>query len=118
MNLILTLILVALVALAYFFYAKFTQKGAVPLSDAWRSFVTWGGAVLVVLGDYVVALFGWAASQVDFLQERFGSLLANPSSGEALKFVGAFFLLLKLKKQGLPGLTLPKIPDPTDQVGA
>lgn len=118
MNWTLTLLLVALVALAYFFYAKFTRKGAVPLADAWKSFVAWGGAVCMVFGDYVVELFGWAASQVDFLQERFGSLLANPSSGEALKFIGAFFLLLKLKKQGLPSITLPKIPDPSDQAGA
>ena len=51
-------------------------------------------------------------------QDRFGSLLANPSAGEALQAMSAVFLVLRLKKQGLPGLTLPKIPDPTDQAGA
>lgn len=118
MNWILTLLLVALVLLAYFFYAKFTRKGAVPLGDAWRSFVAWATAVGVVAGQYVVDLFGWAVSQVDFLQDRFGSLLANPSAGEALQLLSAFLLVLRLKKQGLPGFALPKIPDPTDKAGA
>lgn len=118
MNLILTLLLVALVVAVYFFYAKFTRKGAVPLADAWKSFTVWLAAVGTVLGAYLVDLFAWAATQVDFLQDRFGSLLANPSAGEALQALSAVFLVLRLKKQGLPGLTLPKIPDPTDGAGA
>lgn len=118
MNLFLTLFLVALVAATYFFYVKFTQKGAVPLGDAWRSFTAWLAALGLVLGNYLVDLFSWAASQVDFLQDRFGSLLANPSAGEALQLLSTVFLVLRLKKQGLPGLTLPKIPDSSDQAGA
>jgi hypothetical protein len=117
MNLLLTLLLVALVAVTYLFYAKFTRKGAVPLADAWRSFVAWATAAGLVFGQYLVDLFGWAVSQVDFLQDKFGSLLANPSAGEALQLASAFLLVLRLKKQGLPGLTLPKIPDPSDQAG-
>ena len=68
MNLILTLLLVALVVAVYFFYAKFTRKGAVPLADAWKSFTVWLAAVGTVLGAYLVDLFAWAATQVDFLQ--------------------------------------------------
>lgn len=118
MNWLLTILLAVLVVAVYFFYAKFTRKGAVPLGDAWKSFTVWLAAVGTVLGAYLVDLFAWAATQVDFLQDRFGSLLANPSAGEALQALSAVFLVLRLKKQGLPGLKLPKIPDPTDQAGA
>lgn len=118
MNLLFTLILVAIVAAAYLFYDKFTKKGAVPLDVAWRSFTVWLAATGAVLGQYLVDLFGWAATQVDFLQDRFGSLLANPSAGEALQLLSGLFLILRLKKQGLPALKLPSIPDPADQAGA
>lgn len=118
MNLLLTLLLVALVAAIYLFYAKFTKYGAVPLGAAWTSFTTWLAAVGLILGQYLIDVFAWAASQVDFLQDRFGSLLANPSAGEALQLLSTVFLVLRLKKQGFPGLTFPKIPDSTDQAGA
>lgn len=118
MNWFLTILLVLVIALAYFFYAKFTRNGAVPLGDAWKSFTVWLAAVGTVLGAYLVDLFAWAATQVDFLQDRFGTLLANPSAGEALQLLSGIFLVLRLKKQGLPGLTLPKIPDGTDKAGA
>lgn len=118
MNLFFTILLVALIAVAYLFYDKFTRKGAVPLDIAWRQFTVWLAAAGTVLGDYLVQLFGWAAGQVDFLQERFGGLLADPSAGQALQLLSWFFLLLRLKGQGLPAFKLPSIPDEADKAGA
>ena len=118
MHFLFTLILIAIIAAAYLFYDKFTRHGAVPLSTAWRSYTSWLAGVGLVLGQYLVDLFAWAATQVDFLQDQFGSLLSNPASGDALKLISGIFLLLRLKGQGLPGLNLPSFPDDTDQAGA
>jgi hypothetical protein len=118
MQLFFTLLLVLLVAAAYFFYDKFTQKGAVPLARAWKSYTAWLAALGMVLGDYLVTLLGWAATQVDFIEERFGSLLADPSAGQALQLMSWFYLLLRLKGQGLPSIKLPDLPDEAGQAGA
>lgn len=118
MSLLFTLLLVVLLLAAYLFYTKFTRKGAVPLAAAWKSLTVWLSVAGTVLGQYLVDLFGWAATQVDFLQDRFGSLLNNPSAGEALQLLSWFFLVLRLKGQGLPSITLPRFPEDTDRAGA
>lgn len=118
MNLILTIAILLIVVLAWVFYDKFTRRGAVPLDVAFRSYTAWLAAVGALLGDYVVALFHWAAQQVDFLQSQFGSLLAEPSLGAFVQLSSAVFLLLRLKGQGMPAFKLPDIPDPVDQAGA
>jgi hypothetical protein len=118
MQLFFTLLLVLLIAVAYLFYDKFTRKGAVPLGSAWKSFTVWLAAAGTVLGQYLVDLFAWGATQVDFLQDRFGGLLADPSAGQALQLLSWFFLLLRLKGQGLPSIRLPDLPDDTNTAGA
>ena len=117
MNWILSLFLITLAVLAWIFYDKFTRRGAVPLDVALQSYTGWLAMVVVVLGDYLVALFQWGAQQVDFLQAQFGTLFAEPSLGAFVKVLSAVFLLLRLKGQGLPGLKLPSYPDATDQAG-
>lgn len=112
MNWILAFLLITLAALAWVFYDKFTRRGAVPLKTAFRSYTAWLAALGVLLGDYMVALFHWAAQQVDFLQAQFGSLLAEPSLGAFVQLASGVFLLLRLKGQGLPAFKFPDLPAP------
>lgn len=117
MNWILALLLLVLAALAWIFYDKFTRRGAVPLQAAFKSYTAWLATAGVLLGEYLVTLFQWAAQQVDFLQAQFGTLLAEPSLGAFVQIASAVFLLLRLKGQGLPAFKFPSYPDPTDQAG-
>ena len=79
----------ALVALAVFFFAKFTRYGAVSLAVAWRSYVNWWAAVFMLFGDFIVDGLSWVAGFWDSFQGQFGSLLNEPSAGKALQVIGA-----------------------------
>lgn len=118
MHILFTLILVALIALAWIFYDKFTRHGAVPLAAAWRSYTMWLSAAGIALGGYIVELLRYFADAWEPLRSQFGDLLGADSAGMALQTLSAIFLLFRIKGQGLPGFSLPKIPDDSDQAGA
>lgn len=119
MNLIFTLILLAVVALAWVFYDKFTRRGAVPLAVAWRSYTVWLSMVGTVLGSYIVDLLRYFADAWEPLRAQFGDLLGANSTGMALQLLSGIFLVLRIKGQGLPALKLPPLPGAdTDKAGA
>lgn len=117
-NILFTLLLLATLALAWVFYAKFTRKGAVPLDVAFRSFTVWLSLLGAAFGQFIVDFLAWLASIWEPLQAQFGSLLSVESAGQALQIVSAIFFLLRMKGQGFPAFRFPDIPDPTDQAGA
>ncbi len=118
MHVLFTLILVALIALAWIFYDKFTRHGAVSLSAAWRSYTMWLSAVGLAFGGYIIELLRYFADAWEPLRAQFGDVLGANSAGMALQALSAIFLVLRIKGQGLPGFSLPRIPDDTDQAGA
>lgn len=118
MNLFFTLALLAIVALAVFFFAKFTRYGAVSLTVAWRSYVNWWAAVFMLFGDFIVNGLSWVAGFWDSFQGQFGSLLSEPSAGKALQVIGAFFFLWRMKGQGFPSFRFPDLPAGDDKPGA
>lgn len=118
MNLIFTLILIVLALAAWLFYAKFTKHGAIPVAAAWRSYTVWLAAVGTAFGAYIVELLRYLADTWEPLRAQFGDVLGAHSAGMAVQTLSAIFLILRIKGQGLPGLSLPSIPDDTDQAGA
>ncbi len=118
MNMIFTLILLAVIALAWVFYDKFTQRGAVPLAAAWRSYTVWLAAAGTAFGAYIVDLLRYFADTWEPLRAQFGDLLGAHSAGMALQVLSAIFLVLRVKGQGLPSFKLPSVPGDTDKAGA
>lgn len=110
MNIAATVALLALCALFWIFYARFTRFGAVPWRTAWRSYTMWLAAVGVAFGQYIVDLLRYFADVWEPLRAQFGDLLSAGSAGVALQVLSAIFLLLRVKAQGLPGMKLPDIP--------
>ncbi len=119
MNLLFTLILIAIVAMAVLFYAKFSHYGAVPLAKAWTSYTTWLSAVGMVFGQFIVDGLQWVAGLWEPFREQFGALLHADNAGMALQLLSAGFFLLRQKAQGFPSLPdLPSIPNDSDKAGA
>ena len=118
MHLAFTILLLALVALAVLFYAKFTRYGAVPLAAAWRSYTAWLCLVGMAFGQFVVDGLSWLAGFWESFSAQFGPILDAPAAGKALQLLSAFFFLLRMKGQGFPALQLPDLPDDTDKAGA
>lgn len=119
MNLILTLVVLAALALLWLFYDKFTRRGAIPLQKAARDFTTWFGLASIALADWIVQLLQWVAGFWEPLQAHVGPVLSSAGSPTFLVAWGALMLALKFKAQKpLPAVNLPSFPDPTDQAGA
>ena len=118
MSLFFTLALLLLVALAVFFFWKFTRYGAVPLTVAWRSYVNWWAAVFMLFGQFIVDGLSWVAGFWDAFQGQFGALLSEPAAGKALQLIGAFFFVWRMKGQGFPSFRFPDLPDDTDQAAS
>lgn len=110
MRVLTTLAILAVCALAWLFYAKFTRHGAVPVSTAWRSYTTWLSAVGVAFGQYIVEVLRYLSDNWEPLRMQFGELLAADNTGTALQILSAIFLVLRVKAQGLPGMKLPDLP--------
>lgn len=110
MRILITLAILAVCALAWLFYAKFTRHGAVPLATAWRSYTTWLAAVGMAFGQYIVDVLRYLSDNWEPLRMQFGELLAADNTGTALQILSAIFLMLRVKAQGIPGVKLPEIP--------
>lgn len=118
MHIVFTLMLVAMIALAWLFYAKFTKHGAVPAAIAWRQYTVWLSTAGMAFGGYIVELLRYFADTWEPLRAQFGDVINAPSAGMALQVLSAIFLLLKVKGQGLPSFGLPDFPDDSDKAGA
>ena len=115
------LVLAAFAALAmlYLFYDKFTQRGAIPLSKAFRDFTGWLSLAGIALADWGVELLRYAADLWAPAQAQWGDLLAQPSLASFVQLLSFVFLALKLKGQTpIPKPSLPSFPDESDAAGA
>lgn len=115
MNIIFTLVLLAVVAMAWIFYDRFTKRGAVSLKAAWRSYTVWLSMLGAALGGWIVDLLRYFADAWEPLRAQFGDLLHADSAGMALQLLSGIFLMFRLKGQGLPGLNLPSLPAADDK---
>lgn len=119
MSILFTFILLAIVALAWLFYDKFTKRGAIPLSKAFKDYTAWWGYAGVAFADFIVDWLRYLADAWEPLHAQFGDLLSAPSLAMAVKIISGVFLLFKLKGQSAPPkFELPPIPSDTDKAGA
>lgn len=110
-NVIIAIVLLAVLALAYLFYDRFTRRGAIPLAKAWRDYTSWLCLLGIALAEYVVALLRYAADLWEPIQAQFGDLLANPSMSAFLQLISFAFAVAKLKGQApFPRPEIPTIP--------
>lgn len=115
-SILVSLLLFAILAMAWLFYDKFTRRGAIPLQKAWRDYTAWMGYLFIALSEWIVELLRYVADLWDPLQSRFGDVLAADSASMALQIIGAIFLALKLKGQA--PLPKPEFPDfPAEATG-
>lgn len=111
MNLILTVLALAALALLWLFYDKFTRRGAIPIAKAWRDFTSWLSLAGIALAGWVVELLRYLADLWEPVQVQFGSLLAEPSLAAFVQMMSFVFMALKLKGQApLPKPAFPDFP--------
>lgn len=111
MHFITAFLLLAVLALVWLFYDRFTARGAIPLRKAATDFTAWLGYAGIALAEWGVELLRYLADLWEPVQAQWGSLLSQPSLAEFVRLLSFVFMVAKLKGQtDLPKPSLPDLP--------